>query len=346
MTFLSRAPGRRSPGKYLATALTAFLALVLAGCGGASTEQQPSPSVSAVTSSTATPPASASASASDTASDTREHIRVGATTRSYLLHRPGVNEQRRPRPLLIAFHGRGESAEDMRERARLDEAAGARGMLVAHPEAVREMWSADNVPTSQRPDTEVDIRFTEAMISALVRSGEADPKRVYTVGFSNGGSMALRLAAQRPRTVAAATSVSGQLATGVARTGPSGPVPVMIVYGAQDPVRPMAGIPDPPPPAAGQEPLTATVSTRAGAEAFARAAGTKPPFTERRPGYDRTRWAPGTPGGAPVELLVVHGAGHTWPGSRVPPPPGFGRTSTALNATSAVLDFLTRSAAH
>ncbi|MEU8890150.1 PHB depolymerase family esterase [Streptomyces sp. NPDC048442] len=324
----STASGHTATRHAASATLTALLALSLAGCGSTPPER-PAPGGAAPSHSAAP------------ASDTHERLRVGAATRSYLLHRPGGDRQDRPRPLLLAFHGRGETAEDMRERGRLDKAAGARGMLVAHLEAVRKMWSADTTPTPQRPDPNVDIHFAEKLISTLVRGGEADPKRVYAVGFSNGGSMALRLAAQRPGTVAGAASVSGQLAAGPARTGPSGPVSVMIVYGADDRVRPMAGVPNPPPPAAGQEPMTATVSTRAGAEAFARAAGTKPPVTEKRPGYDRIRWAPGAPGKAPVELLVMHDAGHTWPGSTVPPPPRFGRTSTSLNATNTVLDFLT-----
>ncbi|MGW7410930.1 alpha/beta hydrolase family esterase [Streptomyces sp. NPDC054863] len=332
MASLSRPRSRHTASRHTASAtLTALLALSLAGCG--STPPERPASSSAAPGRTASTPAPAS--------DTPERLRVGDTTRSYLLHRPGGKEQDRPRPLLLAFHGRGESADDMRERAHLDKAAGARGMLVAHLEAVRQIWSADTAPTRQRPDPNVDLRFAEKLISTLVRDGGADPKRVYAVGFSNGGSMALRLAAERPHAVAGAASVSGQLAAGSAKKGPSGPVPVMIAYGADDPVRPMTGVPDPPPPAAGQEPMTATVSTRASAEAFARAAGTGPPVTQRRPGYDRTLWAPGTPGKAPVELLVMHGAGHTWPGSTAAPPPHFGRTSTALNATTTVLDFFT-----
>lgn len=330
-------------------ALTALLALSLTGCGNTPPEQAAPPRT---TSAPSTAPISASGSP---ASDTRERIRVGTTVRSYLLHRPGRSAgdsahgstpsthnstAGRPRPLLLAFHGRGESAEDMRERAHLDKAAGARGMLVAHLEAVQQVWSADTAPTPRRPDPNTDLRFADALISTLVSKGEADPERVYAAGFSNGGSMALRLAAERPAKVAGAASVSGQLAVGPAKAGPAGPVPVMIVYGADDPVRPMAGVPNPPPPAAGQEPMTATVSTRAGAEAFARAAGTKPPVTEERPGYVRTLWAAAKPGGTPVELLVMKGAGHTWPGSTVSPPPDFGRTSKALNATTTVLDFL------
>jgi polyhydroxybutyrate depolymerase len=40
-----------------------------------------------------------------------------------------------------------------------------------------------------------------------------------------------------------------------------------------------------------------------------------------------------------VQLLVVHDAGHSWPGSTVPPPEGFGPVGKAPNATDTILDF-------
>jgi polyhydroxybutyrate depolymerase len=331
-------PSRTSASALVSVPLSTLLALSLAGCAEPPAKSAQPPERPSAASSAASPAASAA--------DSRERLRVGGAERSYLLHRPGGD--RRARPLVLAFHGRGESAEEMRARGRLDRAAGARGMVVAHLEAIDKMWSADTTATPGRPDPNVDLRFTDALVGSLVRRGEVDPKRVYAVGFSNGGSMALRVAAQRPRKVAGAVSVSGQLAVGTAKALTSAApaaVPVLFVYGEQDPVRPMAGVPNPPPPKPGDEPMTATLGTRDSAVAFARTAGTKPPVTTARPGYDRTLWAPGKPGGAPVELLVMHDAGHTWPGAKVSPPANFGRISTALDATATLLDFLTESTA-
>ncbi|MEV6733311.1 PHB depolymerase family esterase [Streptomyces sp. NPDC051364] len=280
----------------------------------------------------------ASASASAPAVDSRERLTVDGGTREYLLHRPAA-EGGGPRPLLIAFHGRGADAEHLRKQSGLDGAAEARGMLLVYPEALGKAWGAGTAPTGQRPDPDADVRFTEALIAELVRTGRADPHRVYVAGFSNGGSMALRMAAQRPDLVAGAASVSGELPTGAAAVKPTGPVPVLIVYGAEDPVRPLAGLPSPGPAGPGEEPITATMSARASAEAFATAAGAGGPAEEGKPGYDSATWQPG-PAGAAVRLLVMHGAGHTWPGSAAAPPAGFGPVSTALDASSTLLDFL------
>ncbi|MGW4546766.1 alpha/beta hydrolase family esterase [Streptomyces violaceorubidus] len=278
-------------------------------------------------------------------------LRVDGDIRQYLLHRPApapapaANDDA-PRPLLIAFHGRGADAADLRAKTRLERAATARGMLVAFPEGLGHGWGAGTRATKQRPDPDLDVRFTEALIEHLVRTERADPDQVYVAGFSNGGSMALRMAAERPALLAGAASVSGQLPTGAAAVQPTGPVPVMVVYGADDPVRPLAGLPSPPPDPG--EPILPTRSARDSAAAFAAAGGAGAPVTREEKGYDRTVWrlkggAPGgerRPGGT-VQLLVVDDAGHTWPGSTVPPPEGFGPVSKALDATDTILDFLT-----
>ncbi|MEV5548246.1 PHB depolymerase family esterase [Streptomyces sp. NPDC052309] len=322
----SRDPSVRSRGWPAALALA--LALPLAGCG-------PEAGRPAASSSASSPYAGTTATPG-----TRERLRVDGRTREYLLHRPApAPATGRPKPLVIAFHGRGANAAHLREQSRLERAAGARGMLVAFPEGLGEGWGAGTRATEQRPDPGLDVRFTEALIAHLVRTEGADPERVYVTGFSNGGSMALRVAAERPGLVAGAASVSGQLPAGPARVRPTGAVPVLVVYGADDPVRPLGGWPSPPPGPG--EPVLPTLSARASAEAFAAAGGAEAPVTKAGRGRDRTVWRlkdPSDPA-ATVELVVVHDAGHTWPGSAMTPPEGFGRTSTALDATDAVLDF-------
>ncbi|KOU16726.1 hypothetical protein ADK52_33380 [Streptomyces sp. WM6372] len=308
--------------------------MTAAGVAGCSTAARPP----AAAGPTSTLSASAPAASGVPGVDSRERLTVDGGTREYLMHRPAAADGG-PRPLVIAFHGRGADAENLRKQSGLDRAADARGMLLVYPEALGKAWGAGTAPTDRRPDPDADVRFTEALVAELVRTGRADPHRVYVAGFSNGGSMALRMAAQRPGLVAGAASVSGELPTGAAAVKPTGPVPVLIVYGAEDPVRPLAGLPSPGPAAPGEEPITATMSARASAEAFAAAGGAGGPVEEGKPGYDCVTW-PAGPAGAAVRLLVMQGAGHTWPGSAVPPPAGFGSVSTALDASATVLDFL------
>ncbi|MFJ6691186.1 alpha/beta hydrolase family esterase [Streptomyces sp. NPDC091294] len=331
---------RRWPG-----VLALAVVLPLAGC--AADSGRPDTAPSATGSSAVGGGGTASA-----APEVRAQLRVDGDIREYLLHRPPAQAATATadgdgsKPLLIAFHGRGADAAELQAKTRLERAATARGMLVAFPEGLGHGWGAGTEATKQRPDPDLDVRFTEALIKHLVRTERADPDQVYVAGFSNGGSMALRMAAERPALLAGAASVSGQLPTGAAAVEPTGPVPVMVVYGADDPVRPLAGLPSPPPDP--EEPILPTRSARDSAAAFAAAGGAGEPVTREEKGYDRTVWRLGkdAPGGdrrsdGTVQLLVVDDAGHTWPGSTVPPPEGFGPVSKALDATDTILDFFT-----
>lgn len=330
-------------------ALALALLLPLTGCATGA-DSGPGGDPSATGTGSAGGPGTATAAP---APEVRGQLRADDRTRRYLLHRPAATDD--PKPLLIAFHGRGADAAELREKSRLERAATARGMLVAFPEGLDHGWGAGTLATKQRPDPGLDVRFTEALIKHLVRTEHADPERVYATGFSNGGSMALRMAAERPDLLAGAVSVSGQLPAGDAAVKPTGPLPVMVVYGADDPVRPLAGWPSPPPDP--EEPILPSLSARDTAAAFAAAGGAGEPVVREETGYDRTVWR--LKGGAPadstaaateaaaaaatVQLLVVHDAGHTWPGSTVAPPDGFGPVSKALDATGTLLDFLTGS---
>ncbi|MBZ6283267.1 alpha/beta hydrolase family esterase [Streptomyces olivaceus] len=332
-------------------ALALALLLPLTGCATGA-DSGPGGDPSATGTGSAGGPGTATATAAP-APEVRGQLRADDRTRRYLLHRPAATDD--PKPLLIAFHGRGADAAELREKSRLERAATARGMLVAFPEGLDHGWGAGTRATKQRPDPGLDVRFTEALIKHLVRTEHADPGRVYATGFSNGGSMALRMAAERPDLLAGAVSVSGQLPAGDAAVKPTGPLPVMVVYGADDPVRPLAGWPSPPPDP--EEPILPSLSARDTAAAFAAAGGAGEPVVREETGYDRTVWR--LKGGAPadstaaateaaaaaatVQLLVVHDAGHTWPGSTVAPPDGFGPVSKALDATGTLLDFLTGS---
>ncbi|MBT2400056.1 PHB depolymerase family esterase [Streptomyces sp. ISL-100] len=326
----------RIRGTALALLLAATTALT--GCSTTPADSASPPTTSSPPSSAAAPPA---------ATGTRARLEVDGTSRDYLLHRPAKSGDGR-KPLVIAFHGRRQTAEEVRRLSGLDKAADRRGLLVAYPEGLNKGWGDGGAPTAKRPDPDTDVRFTAALIKKLVGSGQADPRRVYVVGFSNGGSMALRMAAQRPGLVAAAGTVAGQLPTKPAEVRPTDAVPALLIYGDKDPVRPITGMPKPGPPAPGAEPSTPTLSARASAEAFAAASaaaaagkkGPSAPLTEKKTGYTRTIWDSPSPRGD-VELIVVHGGGHTWPGSAVSGNPAFGPTSKALDATAAILAFVT-----
>jgi polyhydroxybutyrate depolymerase len=286
----------------------------------------------------------------DARTDVREIV-VAGQARSYLLHmsaRPVEGT-----PLLLVLHGKGGSAQEMERYTGLNAAADAAGVAVAYLQGRYDGWAAAPRPTALRPDPAADVDFARAVIDELVDTAAVDPERVYVAGFSAGGAMALRLAAEHPGWFAAAASVAGQLPGPPAPVRPTGPIPVLSIYGDADPLRPIGGLADPPPatPGIGQEPPIATISTADTVAAFCRAGEAGELSREDLPaaappdGTSVSRSTCANPEtGLRVTSLVVHGGGHTWPGGEFRTRARtVGVTSRQLSAATTVLDFLVSS---
>ncbi len=344
-------PRRRTPWWRV---LAVILAVLLGGC---SAPEQPSPQRPAV-SSAVTPLADGGTTpaqrrvVTDAATEVRE-ITLAGTSRSYRLHISGLPAEGAGWPLLLVLHGKGGSAARMERYSGLNEAADARGVAVAYLEGRHEGWAAAPRPTRLRPDPESDVDFAGAVIDELIRTAGVDPDHVYVAGFSEGGAMALRLAAERPGWFAAAASVAGQLAGPPAPVRPRGPIPVLSIYGDADPLRPIGGLAGVPErtPEIGKEPPMPTQSTAETVAAFREAGGASRHRHEDLPAtapadgtsVSRDTWTnPGT--GLQVVSVIVHGGGHTWPGGDFRSPARtVGATSGQLSAAETVLDFLVHS---
>jgi polyhydroxybutyrate depolymerase len=157
-----------------------------------------------------------------------ETILVDGTTRKYLLAVPRAMGSK-PVPLVVAFHGTGDSPQSMASYSGLDHLASEKRFILVYPNAVLGMWK---VMGSESADDNRDIRFVDVLLDRLSSQFHLDPQRIYVVGMSNGASFAQLLAAHRSRRIAAVVAHSG--------TAPrDAPIPerafsVMLVVGADD----------------------------------------------------------------------------------------------------------------
>ncbi|MYM92181.1 prolyl oligopeptidase family serine peptidase, partial [Rugamonas sp. FT82W] len=138
--------------------------------------------------------------------------------RSYLLATPD-QPLAGARPLLILLHGRGGSAAQVLGRGRLPsplslwlEIADRERWIVVAPNGVngsdgKSGWNDCRADAPGNPRVD-DIGFIKAIIDAAVARGEADPARIYVMGMSNGGIMALRAASELGERLAAVAAVS------------------------------------------------------------------------------------------------------------------------------------------
>jgi polyhydroxybutyrate depolymerase len=94
------------------------------------------------------------------------------------------------------------SSTTIAQSTKLGTLAPQRGFVAVFPDGLRQQWNF--FPPGKEPESFVkdskasggvpdDGAFLKGLVDDLVRSGIADPRRVYVVGESNGGLMALRM---------------------------------------------------------------------------------------------------------------------------------------------------------
>ena len=225
-------------------------------------------------------------------------IEVAGTTRSYVIHVPAGWDKVGPLPVLFVFHGAGSDAESMVRATGFNALAEAAPMLVVYPRAPAAVRRYEVDPPAGR--VSADVLLVDALLARLRERFPVDARRIWATGFSNGAALCYRLAAERPRVVAAIAPVAGYLPD-LVRTAPVVPVPLLHVHGTADG---RVGAPD----GAGSVAETWARwngATRAAAEQRVLETGT---LVLRR----RT-WSGPTPR-SDAELLLVEGKGHEWSG--------------------------------
>jgi polyhydroxybutyrate depolymerase len=221
-------------------------------------------------------------------------------------------------PLVVILHGLGASSELIDRYSDFSGFAQARRIAWIAPDGPkdgqgRQFWNAgktccnfDGIPVDH-------VAALRALITLATREHPIDPKRVYVVGYSNGGFMAHRLGCELSGLVFGIVSVAG---SGVPSDEPcpsKGPLRVLEVHGDADNVVNIAGGPlfaDPKYPSS--LPAQRTVSDwarRLGCETAPKRAGTLD-FESRVAGAETevSRFE-GCTGGA-LELWTVRGGGH------------------------------------
>lgn len=251
-----------------------------------------------------------------------------------------VSAPRPGAPLVLALHGRLGTPEGMAKLTGLSPWAERLGLVVAYPEGLERSWADARAATPAARAGVDDVAFVEALIAALVRTHGVDPAKVYVLGMSNGGFMALTLACRLGARLAGVVSVTGTVSQRLA-DGCAWPkaVPVALVLGDEDPLVPYAGG-----VVFGSD--APVLSARASADFLAArngcsAAEDAVSLPDAAPGdgtrISLTRWSGCA---APVRFYTVQGGGHTWPGGwRYAGERAVGRRSEDLDATAEALRF-------
>lgn len=221
-------------------------------------------------------------------------------------------------PLLIALHGGLGSGSQFESTSGFNGLATANGFLVAYPDGVARSadgsggvrtWNAGKCCGPAVTRKVDDVAFLRAVVRDVAAIRMVDRSRVYAVGHSNGGMMALRLACTASGVFAAVGVQSASLEVPTCRS--RHPVSLLQIHGTADTNIPLAG---------GSGSGIAGVAfapPRQGAQRMARIAECRSKPARLRDTSNRdlalNHWT-SCASGTDVRFLTVRGAGHAWMG--------------------------------
>lgn len=176
------------------------------------------------------------------AGESRQTLRVGGVSRSYLLRLPPSYDKASRAPLVVDFHGIGETSESERRSSPYPDALDREGVVMAFPDGLRgPAGTAWNVGPCCVADVD-DVAFARALVAHVQTLACIDATRVYAVGVLTGGGMTHYLACHAADLFAGvAPAAFDLLEENVADCLPSRPVTVVSFRSTADPRVPYAG---------------------------------------------------------------------------------------------------------
>ena len=166
---------------------------------------------------------------------------AGGLTRTYTLIAP--DKITTLLPLLIVYHGGGQTAKRARRNTRFDERAVERELrrrLSARPrQQLERRPRLRPICASAPPPMPTTSSSRPQIIAALEIEGIIDPARVFLTGASNGGMMALRAACELDGRIAGIAPVVANLPVDWQCRAKR--MPALFIHGTDDDYMPFAG---------------------------------------------------------------------------------------------------------
>ncbi len=230
MQILKSNPGRRL--KKHALLAMVLLAIALTGC------------------TTALPRAPGQAAATYIAD---VDIRYHGFQRTYLVHLPPGYDGKQPLPMVIVLHGAFGNAKLVERFSGFSQLADEKQFIAIYPNGIGYLglfqhWNAGHCCGTAQEDNIDDVGFLAAVIKDASGRLAVDQRHIFMVGFSNGGMLAYRFAAERGEMLAAfaplAASAGGRTDENSPEWGiprPVKPLPVIAFHGLVDEHVPFEG---------------------------------------------------------------------------------------------------------
>ena len=368
---LGRRSRRRHPAAAPRTTLVVAVASVVVACsavacgtdrtGGSATAQGAAPGPTTTTAAGGAPVPSRGCDHGPTApvSLERRELAVAELVRWYLITVPAApaGATPSPMPLVLDFHGLTEGAVAHAQLTGMGTFAESHGFVAVLPQGSGDLarWAVGPGGDAAAPNADLD--FVAALLDRVGDDVCIDTSRVYATGISNGAMLTSLIACRFADRFAAVAPIAG--ATQFDGCAPSSPLPMLTIHGTADPILKFNG---------GVGDLEQLMSGVGGGAASAEPSTTSVPVDLDGTGYPANvrAWAERNrcdatptdesispavlhrtyrcPAGADVEMYIVEGGGHAWPGSELSRSLEslLGPTTFDIDATDLVWSFFRR----
>ena len=166
-------------------------------------------------------------------------VKQGDLDREYWVYDPraqGTSAKSGKRPLVLVLHGGGGRADKFAvmtgDKTSFTALADKEDLLIVFPQGYKKHWNDGrdaDVVEAQVMELD-DVGFISEVIDEMVKTRDADTRRIYATGPSNGGFMSNRLACDLSNKVAAVGIVIAQMSVNLKdRCNPKSPVSVLIM---------------------------------------------------------------------------------------------------------------------
>jgi polyhydroxybutyrate depolymerase len=151
---------------------------------------------------------------------------------------------KKPVPVLFVLHGGGGTADKLSRvmKYSYEKHAQKDGFVVIYPQGQNNYWNDGREISQTKHSGADDVGFLNSLINYAIKNFNADPKRVYFTGLSNGGFMTTRMAIEKSDRIAAIAPVISTMSVEASKLPkPSSPISVLMINGTEDPLVPYNG---------------------------------------------------------------------------------------------------------
>lgn len=267
--------------------------------------------------------------------DTIIYIDSGGEKRSFIVHVPPSYGQK-ALPLVITYHGYDNTATRMDTYTDMGAEADQKNFIVVFPQGAldnanppKPSWNA-GIGNAGPTGLADDVQFTSDLLGYMKHNYCIDAQRVYTTGYSIGGSMAYRVACALSSQIAAFATVEGAFYHIPGGCQTTRPIPFLEIHSLVDPLAPYNGL-------GAQLSVQTLLNLWFGID---RCNTNSSKTIFQKADVTGIEWSDCADGSV-VEHYKITDGGHTWPGSATPQP-DLGYTTQTINANDVIWNFVSQ----